>query len=60
MQEKASTGDDLCRTVAEKMVVKDDSFLLRFIRARKFEVNRSYDLLKGKMIVSCARLFEQY
>uniref|UniRef100_A0A8C5PCC7 Retinaldehyde binding protein 1 n=1 Tax=Leptobrachium leishanense TaxID=445787 RepID=A0A8C5PCC7_9ANUR len=47
IQEKANTGDDLCKSVAEKVNHQDDSFFLRFIRARKFEVNRAYELIKG-------------
>ncbi|XP_027544197.1 retinaldehyde-binding protein 1 [Neopelma chrysocephalum] len=46
VQEHAS-GDDVCKAVAEKVQGKDDSFLLRFIRARKFDVHRAYELLKG-------------
>ncbi|XP_069622322.1 retinaldehyde-binding protein 1 isoform X2 [Ranitomeya imitator] len=47
VQEKATTGDDLSRRVAEKVVGNDDFFFLRFIRARKFDINRAYDLMKG-------------
>ena len=46
VQERAS-GEELCKAVAEKVQGKDDSFFLRFIRARKFDVHRAYDLLKG-------------
>lgn len=33
--------------MAEKVQGKDDSFFLRFIRARKFDTHRAYELLKG-------------
>jgi len=46
VQERAS-GEEVCKAVAEKVQGKDDSFFLRFIRARKFDVHRAYDLLKG-------------
>ncbi|ETE65095.1 Retinaldehyde-binding protein 1, partial [Ophiophagus hannah] len=47
IQEKAKDGDDICKAVSEKMQGKDEAFLLRFIRARKFDINRAYDLIKG-------------
>ncbi|XP_072258817.1 retinaldehyde-binding protein 1 [Pyxicephalus adspersus] len=47
VKEKASSGDDLCKAVAEKVAGKEDGFFLRFIRARKYNINRAYDLLKG-------------
>lgn len=46
VQERAGS-EDVCKAVAEKVQGKDDSFFLRFIRARKFDVHRAYDLLKG-------------
>ncbi|XP_007060413.2 retinaldehyde-binding protein 1 [Chelonia mydas] len=47
VRERGSGGEEACKAVAEKVTGKDDSFFLRFIRARKFDVNRAYDLLKG-------------
>ncbi|KAG8440660.1 hypothetical protein GDO86_006416 [Hymenochirus boettgeri] len=47
VEEKASSGEELCKAVAEKVKDKEDDFFLRFIRARKYDVNRSYELLKG-------------
>ncbi|TSL68169.1 Retinaldehyde-binding protein 1 [Bagarius yarrelli] len=45
--EKAENTDDLAKSVKEKFETKPDSLLLRFIRARKFDVARTYELLKG-------------
>uniref|UniRef100_A0A7M4FH91 Retinaldehyde binding protein 1 n=1 Tax=Crocodylus porosus TaxID=8502 RepID=A0A7M4FH91_CROPO len=43
----ASGQEELGKAVAEKVQGKDDSFFLRFIRARKFDTHRAYELLKG-------------
>ncbi|XP_058521586.1 retinaldehyde-binding protein 1 isoform X1 [Ochotona princeps] len=47
MQAQAATGDELAVAVADRMRERDSAFLLRFIRARKFNVGRAYELLKG-------------
>ncbi|KAI6077798.1 Retinaldehyde-binding protein 1 [Aix galericulata] len=54
VQERAGS-EDVCKAVAEKMQGKDDSFFLRFIRARKFDVHRAYDLLKARSQIPCLR-----
>ncbi|XP_028984482.1 retinaldehyde-binding protein 1-like [Betta splendens] len=40
-------GDDLAKLVLEQFGDKPDSLLLRFLRARKFDIVRSHDLMKG-------------
>ncbi|KTG02402.1 hypothetical protein cypCar_00007283, partial [Cyprinus carpio] len=47
IKEKASEGDDLAKAVQEKLENEPDSLLLRFIRARKFDVTRAHELMKG-------------
>ncbi|MBZ3880073.1 Retinaldehyde-binding protein 1 [Sciurus carolinensis] len=47
VQAQADTGDELAVAVAERVRDRDSAFLLRFIRARKFNVGRAYELLKG-------------
>ncbi|KAJ6662759.1 hypothetical protein lerEdw1_010963 [Lerista edwardsae] len=47
VQERASGGEDICKAVAEKVKDEDSAFFLRFIRARKFDVGRAYELIKG-------------
>lgn len=45
---KDKTGDDLGKGVNDTFGDKADGILLRFIRARKFDVNRAYELMKGE------------
>ncbi|KAK1327852.1 hypothetical protein QTO34_012761 [Cnephaeus nilssonii] len=45
--EQAASGQELARAVAEKVRGRDSAFFLRFIRARKFDVGRAYQLLRG-------------
>ncbi|XP_073692528.1 retinaldehyde-binding protein 1a isoform X1 [Garra rufa] len=47
IKEKASEGENLAKAVEEKFENEPDSLLLRFIRARKFDVTRAHELMKG-------------
>ncbi|KAJ7998369.1 hypothetical protein DPEC_G00221980 [Dallia pectoralis] len=47
MKEKADAGEDLAKGVLETFGEKPDNVLVRFIRARKFEVPRAFELMKG-------------
>uniref|UniRef100_A0A8I3WKX9 Retinaldehyde binding protein 1 n=1 Tax=Callithrix jacchus TaxID=9483 RepID=A0A8I3WKX9_CALJA len=47
VQEQAASGEELAVAVAERVQDKDSGFFLRFIRARKFNVARAYELLRG-------------
>ncbi|KAG7232828.1 hypothetical protein INR49_008058 [Caranx melampygus] len=47
MKERAAEGDDLAKLVLERFGDKPDSLMLRFLRARKFDVVRAHELLKG-------------
>ncbi|KAK7912467.1 hypothetical protein WMY93_012678 [Mugilogobius chulae] len=40
-------GDDLGRLLLDTFRDKPDALLLRFLRARKFDVSRAYELMKG-------------
>ncbi|XP_076127706.1 retinaldehyde-binding protein 1b [Alosa pseudoharengus] len=44
---KDKGGEDLGKGVLDTFGEKPDGVLLRFIRARKYEVNRAYELMKG-------------
>lgn len=48
IKEKAGSGDDLAKGVQDTFGDKPDGVLVRFIRARKYEVHRAYELMKGK------------
>lgn len=54
MKEKADGGDDLTKAVQDTFGEKPDSLLVRFIRARKYDVPRAFDLMKG---ASCRQAF---
>ncbi|XP_027869640.1 retinaldehyde-binding protein 1a [Xiphophorus couchianus] len=47
MKERASEGDDLAKLVLDRFGDKPDSLLVRFLRARKFDVTRAHELMKG-------------
>lgn len=48
VQAEAASGQELARAVAERVQGRDSAFFLRFIRARKFDVGRAYELLRGE------------
>uniref|UniRef100_A0AAY4CF11 CRAL/TRIO N-terminal domain-containing protein n=1 Tax=Denticeps clupeoides TaxID=299321 RepID=A0AAY4CF11_9TELE len=47
MKARAAEGEELSRAVQQKFGDQPDSALLRFIRARKFDVARAHELMKG-------------
>lgn len=47
IKEKADGGDDLAKGVQDTFGEKPDGLLVRFIRARKYDVPRAFDLMKG-------------
>lgn len=47
IKEKAESGDELAKGVKDTFGEKPDSLLIRFIRARKYDVPRAFDLMKG-------------
>lgn len=50
IKEKADGGDDLAKGVQDTFGEKPDEMLLRFIRARKYDVSRAYELMKGRKL----------
>lgn len=50
IKEKADSGDDLAKAVQEMFTEKSDAMFVRFIRARKYDVNRAFELMKGEII----------
>lgn len=61
MKERAAEGDDLAKLVQQRFKDKPDSLLLRFLRARKFEVIRAHELMKGEQRpVMSAQLHESF
>uniref|UniRef100_A0A3B4FJE1 Retinaldehyde-binding protein 1-like n=1 Tax=Pundamilia nyererei TaxID=303518 RepID=A0A3B4FJE1_9CICH len=47
MKERATDGDGLAKLILERFGDKPDSLFLRFLRARKFDVDRAHELMKG-------------
>ncbi|KAK3564732.1 hypothetical protein QTP86_024879 [Hemibagrus guttatus] len=47
IKEKADGGDDLAIAVQDMCIEKPDVMYIRFIRARKYDVNRAFELMKG-------------
>ncbi|XP_048185846.1 retinaldehyde-binding protein 1 [Perognathus longimembris pacificus] len=47
VQAQAASGEELAQAVADRVQGRDGAFFLRFIRARKFNVGRAYELLRG-------------
>ncbi|KAI5617550.1 retinaldehyde binding protein 1b, partial [Silurus asotus] len=47
IKEKSEGGDDLAKAVQETFNEKPDALFVRFIRARKYDVNRAFELMKG-------------
>lgn len=52
IKEKAESGDDIAKGVQDTFGEKPDSLLTRFIRARKYDVPRAFELMKGESGVS--------
>lgn len=51
IKEKADSGDDLAKAVQETFSEKPDTMFVRFIRARKYDVNRACELMKGEKTI---------
>lgn len=47
MKERAAEGDDLAKLVLGRFGDQPDSLIIRFLRARKFDVVRAHELMKG-------------
>ncbi|XP_039072598.1 retinaldehyde-binding protein 1 [Hyaena hyaena] len=52
VQAEAASGQELARAVAERVRGRDSAFFMRFIRARKFNVGRAYELLRESLSLS--------
>lgn len=48
MKERTMEGDNLAKLVLEQFWDKPNSLLLRFLRARKFDIVRAHELMKGE------------
>lgn len=49
IEEKAEGGDELAKGVQDTFGEKPDIILTRFIRARKYDVARAFELMKGML-----------
>lgn len=56
IKEKADSGDDLAKAVQETFIEKPDAVIIRFIRARKYDVNRAFELMKGEKAILNVRV----
>lgn len=48
IKQRAEEEDDLAKLVLKQFGDKPDSLLLRFLRARKFDIVRAHELMKGE------------
>lgn len=59
IKEKADSGDELSKGVQDTFGEKPDAMMVRFIRARKYDVARAFELMKGEPRWRSGRFFFQ-